>query len=344
MRGYVTISTKDRIGADALALHGGRLATAMALYPAAPRPWIDLSTGVNPKPYPAPRASRTARMRLPEPQDLAALEAAAARAFGLAPERVCATPGLEIAIQHLPGLLGRPAVTIASPTYASHAAAWRRSGADVALDGARCLEDAAHSVVLVNPNNPDGRTLSAAEVLGLARRLGQRDEWLVVDEAFVETAPELSVAAQAGGRLVVLRSFGKFYGLAGLRLGFVLAEPEVIAALRARLGDWPISVDALAAGLSAYRDTAWAEATRRRLDRDAQRLDSLLFRTGYHLVGGTSLFRLAQAPDAPARFERLAKAGILVRPFQYQPTWLRFGLPPAGAWARVEAALENSAP
>lgn len=344
MRGYVTIITRDVSAMNTLTRHGGRLATAMALYPGAPRPWIDLSTGVNPKSYPAPRASRIARTRLPEPQDLAALEAAAAQAFGVAQERVCATPGLEIAIQHLPGLLGAAAVTIAEPTYASHACAWRRAGASVTSSALKALDKATHSVVLVNPNNPDGQSLAAPQVLDLARRLDEHDSWLVVDEAFVETVPELSVAAHAGGRLVVLRSFGKFYGLAGLRLGFVVAEPAVIIALRERLGDWPISVDAMAAGAAAYRDRKWAEETRLRLNRDAQRMDSLLFRTGFHLVGGTSLFRLAQAPDAPARFERLAQAGILVRPFDYQPTWLRFGMPPAGAWARVEAALENSAP
>ncbi len=315
----------------------------MAQYPSAVRPWIDLSTGLNPRPYPAPRASRAARARLPDPHDLRALEAAAALAFGVASERVCATPGLEVAIQLLPALLGAPAVSLAAPLYASHATAWARSGASVVQAAQVDLAHAAHSVVLANPNNPDGRAMAASQVLALAEQLARHDGWLILDEAFVETAPELSVAAHAGGRLVVLRSFGKFYGLAGLRLGFVVADPDVIAALRARLGEWPISVDAIAAGLSAYRDRAWAEETRRRLDHDAQRLDGLLFQSGFHLVGGTSLFRLAQAPDAPSRFDRLARAGVLVRPFTYQTSWLRFGLPPANAWARVQAALENSA-
>jgi cobalamin biosynthetic protein CobC len=316
----------------------------MAQYPSAVRPWIDLSTGLNPKPYPAPRASRAARARLPDPHELQALEAGAARAFGVAPARVCATPGLELAIQLLPGLLGAPAVSLAAPLYGSHAKAWAQSGAAVIQAADADLARAAHSVVLANPNNPDGRAMAASQVLALAEQLGRHEGWLIVDEAFVETAPELSVAAHAGGRLVVLRSFGKFYGLAGLRLGFVVADPDVIAALRDRLGEWPISVDAIAAGQSAYRDHAWAEETRRRLSQDAQRLDSLLFQSGYHLVGGTSLFRLAQTPDAPSRFDRLARAGILVRPFAYQTSWLRVGIPPANAWARVQAALENSAP
>jgi cobalamin biosynthetic protein CobC len=345
VRGPV-LTRNDQL-ADGFALfaqHGGRLDLAMAHYPSAVRPWIDLSTGLNPKPYPAPRASRAARARLPDPQDLRALEATAALAFGVAPDRVCATPGLEVAIQLLPGLLGAPAVSLASPIYASHAVAWARSGAAVVQAAEADLARAVHSVVLANPNNPDGRVMAASQVLALAEQLAQQDGWLIVDEAFVETAPELSVAAYAGGRLVVLRSFGKFYGLAGLRLGFVVAEPAVIAALRERLGEWPVSADAIAAGQSAYRDRAWAEETRRRLDQDAQRLDSLLFQSGYHLVGGTSLFRLVQAPDAPCRFERLARAGVLVRPFAYQTSWMRFGLPPANAWARVQAALENSAP
>ena len=150
----------------------------------------------------------------------------------------------------------------------------------------------------------------------------------------------------AGGwraeRLIVLRSFGKFFGLPGLRLGFVAARPDLIARLRLRQGEWPVSADAIAAGLAAYADTGWAETARDRLARAARRLDDLLSRAGLDVVGGTSLFRLADAADAQDHFTALGSAGVLTRPFAYNPRWLRFGLPADAHWPRLEAALMES--
>lgn len=318
---------------ESFSRHGGRLAAARAAFPAALQPWIDLSTGINPRPYPAPAASRAARARLPDPEALRALEAAAALAFGAAAERVTAVPGSETAIRLLPDLLDVRRVAIAADTYGGHAEAWRAVGAEI-LD----RPQDADAWVVVNPNNPDGRTTDAGELLASAAA-----RWTIVDEAFVETTPQLSVTARAGGRLIVLRSFGKFFGLAGLRLGFVVADDSVTARLRACLGDWPLSADAIAAGLAAYPDTAWAERARKRLARDAARLDRLLVRAGLKPVGGTSLFRLARADDARGVFLRLARAGILCRPFE-DPHLLRFGLPGRPAdWTRLAAALSGDA-
>jgi len=319
---------------EAFRRHGGRLAAAAAAFPAAPQPWIDLSTGINPRPYPAPAASRMARARLPDPEALRALEAAAAAFFGAPAGRVTAVPGSEAAIRLLPDLLGARRVAIAPDTYGGHAEAWRAAGAEVVR-----RPEAAEAWVVANPNNPDGRTTDTGELLASAAL-----RWTIVDEAFVETAPQLSAAAYAGGRLVVLRSFGKFFGLAGLRLGFVVADEDVTARLRARLGDWPISADAIAAGLAAYADTAWADRTGQRLAHGAARLDGLLTRAGLAVVGGTPLFRLARAPDAGAVFLRLARAGVLCRPFE-DPQLLRFGLPGRPAeWARIAAALSGDLP
>jgi cobalamin biosynthetic protein CobC len=319
---------------DAFSRHGGRLAAAAAAFPAAPQPWVDLSTGINPRPYPAPAASRSARARLPDPESLRALEAAAAAAFGAPAERVTAVPGSETAIRLLPDLLGVRRVAIAPDTYGGHAEAWRAAGAEVVEE-----RDDAQARVVVNPNNPDGRTTSADDLLASAT-----SRWTIVDEAFVETTPKLSVAAQAGGRLIVLRSFGKFFGLAGLRLGFVVADASITARLRAKLGDWPLSADAIAAGQAAYADAAWTDRTRRRLTRDAARLDGLLTGAGLEPLGGTSLFRLARAPNARSMFLRLARAGILCRPFE-APDLLRFGLPGRPAeWARLAEALSGDLP
>src|SRR5690606_12688706 len=195
---------------------------------------------------------------------------------------------------------------------------------------------------IVNPNNPDGRAWSREALIALAA-----EGWLILDESFVEAAPGLSVADLAGSagfeRLIVLRSFGKFYGLPGVRLGFVVGAAEVVAKVRAAFGDWPVCADAIALGTAAYADAAWRETTLARLTQDAARLDGLLVRAGFAVVGGAPLFRLAEVEDAEARFVRLAERGVLVRPFAEAPRRLRFGLPPAGQWDRLAAALEACA-
>ena len=326
--------------------HGGRLAAARRAFPDAPTPWLDLSTGINPRPWKGARATAVSLTRLPDPDEIKALEAAAAAAFGVSPDRVAAVPGAEAALRALPRLLGARSVAIAAPTYGGHAEAWRLAGAKVQCVAPGDLAAvASEAIVVVNPNNPDGAQVRNPDV---------GDRWLIVDEAFVETAPDLSLApsffpsllAGQGARdsrhTLVLRSFGKFYGLPGVRLGFVIAEPGLAARIGAQFGDWPVSAEAIAAGLAAYPDEAWRERTRLRLARDAARLDGLLRANGFEVLGGTSLFRLAAAPDAGRRFEALARRGVLTRPFPDQPTWLRFGLPKPKDWPRLKAALEGS--
>jgi cobalamin biosynthetic protein CobC len=309
----------------------------MRAWPDAPTPWIDLSTGINPTPYSAPRASRAARSRLPFLEEIWELEAAAAAAFGVEdPARVLATPGAEIGLRLLPQVLKAETAMIAGPTYASHAQAWFQAGT-------RLVAMEAAVVVVVDPNNPDGRVHDRAALLGQADRLASRDGWLVVDESFADVRQETSIAATGHPRIVTIRSFGKFYGLAGLRLGFVVGAPALVDRLRARLGDWPVSADAIAAGVVAYADDAWRTQTRTRLTGQAARLDRALERGGFRIVGGTSLFRLAQARDVDRRFVGLCARGILTRPFTEAPTWLRFGLPHPSLHRRVEDALSSLA-
>lgn len=324
--------------------HGGRLAAARALFPAAPG-WIDLSTGVNPIAWAGRRAPPIDLRRLPDPADTRALEKIAAAAFGCAPENIAAVPGVETALRLLPHLTGARHVTIAAPTYGSHAEAWNAAGAEVVnASRADLLPHAGQAIVLVNPNNPDGAFIPARELVVLAEETTRASGWLVVDESFAEVAPEVSVAAHAGGRLIVLRSFGKFYGLPGVRLGFVLADPEILARLRALLGDWPVGADAIAMGRAAYADKSWQRRTLSGLNASAIRLDRHLRRAGFRIIGGTALFRLTSSPDADARFQILAQSGILVRAFDFEPTWLRFGLPPSSGWKRLSTALERCVP
>jgi cobalamin biosynthetic protein CobC len=338
------------MSAAGFAHHGGRLGTARALYSQAPQPWIDLSTGINPESYPAPRARGITLNRLPDTAELGRLEAVAAAAFGVAdPQRVVATGGTEPALRLLPYVLRQRAAVVAGPTYGSHADGWERAGVpsrmvpDSQLEGSIADQTA---VVVVNPNNPDGRVVSRDRLRQLHDAVAARGGVLVLDEAFAEVTPEASVAGIAGSRqaerLVVLRSFGKFYGLAGLRLGFVVGAAQITARVRGVIGDWPVSVDALAAGLAAYADREWAQRMREQLAGSARRLDGLLARHGFEVVGGTSLYRLVRAQDAPVRFERLAAAGILTRPFQHDASLLRFGLPgPPDEWHRLSDALAS---
>jgi cobalamin biosynthetic protein CobC len=334
------------IAAGRFAHHGGRLCVARSLFPDVPQPWIDLSTGINPHSYPAPRASPRERNRLPEPTELARLEAVAAATFNVTdPARVVATGGTESALRLLPYVLKLTSAVIASPTYGSHADAWQRAGAEVrTVTDSELLANVAinSAMTVVNPNNPNGRLLTREQLLSLNRDDGA----LIVDEAFGDLEPQHCVSDIAGSdaapRMIVLRSFGKFYGLAGVRLGFVIASPAIAIRLRQLLGDWPVSVDALRAGLAAYADIDWAQRMRSRLSKAAQRLDTLLVGGGLEIVGGTSLYRLARATNARARFTQLISHGVLVRPFDYDATLLRFGLPGSREdWRRLAKALKE---
>jgi len=322
--------------------HGGGLMKAAAAYPDAPPPWLDLSTGINPEPWRGPRAADADLNRLPDPGALVALETAAASAFGAAPERTAATAGAEAAIRLLPLLLGVQSVEIVGPTYGAHAEAWRAAGVAtrlITLD--RTAASQADVLVIVNPNNPDGRLTRRADLIAIARARSAEGRWLVVDESFIECAPGDSVSDVAEPGLIVLRSFGKFYGLAGVRLGFMLAATDVISRLRALLGDWPVGADALAMGRGAYADTAWRARTVAGLADRADRLDQLLERAGFEVVGGTSLFRMTRTPHAGRWFPYLCRAGILTRPFDHTPDALRFGVPTERDLPRLVRALET---
>lgn len=322
--------------------HGGRLAAARRLFVGAPEPFLDLSTGINPHPYPLPDLPVAAFTRLPEPEEVAALEAAAARAYGVAdPAMVVAAPGTQALIQILPRVVTQPAVAVLGPTYAEHARAWQAAGARIVPAASLTDLAAVPAAVLCNPNNPDGRRWPAADLLAAAPR-----GLLVVDEAFAdleEDAAAISIAPYLPREgVVVLRSFGKTYGLAGLRLGFALAAPALATVLRAALGPWAVSGPAIATGRAALADAAWPAAMRVRLRTEAAALDACLSEAGLALLGGTALFRLAASTRAPALFDRLGRAGILVRRFAAQPTWLRFGLPATpDAWNRLCAALRD---
>jgi cobalamin biosynthetic protein CobC len=325
--------------------HGGDLAQAQALFPDAPEPWIDLSTGINPISYPLPPLPLSLWQRLPGREDEAKLLAVARRTYRVSEKAgIVAAPGTQILIELLPDLVEAGPVAVLGPTYAEHEAAWRKAGADLRQIGDLAELSDARVLVLVNPNNPDGRVVGADRLAELAQTLAARDGLLVIDEAFADFTPELSLVPSLPPNALVLRSFGKTYGLAGLRVGFAIGSPDLTARLRAALGPWAVAGPALAIAAKALADESWLAGAARDCRLAAARLDMLLAPHG-RIVGGTSLFRLLETQDAAGLFAHLGRHGLYVRRFQHDAGWLRFGLPgDAPAWARLEVALAGFAP
>jgi cobalamin biosynthetic protein CobC len=319
--------------------HGGNLRDAQRRYGGAD--WIDLSAGLNPVGYPAPPLPPDAWHRLPEP-DPALVDAACAwyGARALLP-----VAGTQAAIQALPRLRPPSRVTVAAPSYAEHAHHWAQHGHALRQIGYPMLDAAVGSsdvIVVCNPNNPTGELIPPALLLRWATELGARGGWLVVDEAFGDTARELSVAAYAGQPgLVVLRSVGKFFGLAGLRLGFVAAEAPLLAALADMLGPWTVSGPAQHVALAALRDTPWQQAAQVRLARDGMRLRGLLAAYGIQ-ASGTPLFHWWPEPRPEDFHEHMARHAIWVRLFRQAARGIRLGLPVREHdWNRIEHALQE---
>ena len=325
--------------------HGGSLGRARLLFPHAPEPWVDLSTGINPHSYPLFDLPATAFTRLPEPDRVAELARIAADAYG-APgaAHVVAAPGTQILLPRVMALVGPGTAKIFGPTYAEHARAAAMAGHAVEeVEDFNALADCDLAVV-VNPNNPDGRVVERAALLELAKKLARGGGLLVVDEAFMDVGPvgqSLADDVENPG-LVVLKSFGKFFGLGGVRLGFALTEQRLVARLEGELGPWAVSGPALEIGIRALADVDWQRQMRNRLAEELVRLDALFGRFGIAVSGGTYLYRFLELTDSHGVFERLGRRGVLLRNFAWSRTALRCGLPAdEAAWQRLERGLAS---
>ena len=319
--------------------HGGRVRRASTHYGIPLERWLDLSTGINPRPWMGEPPPLTHWRRLPEDED--GLAEAAQEYYG-APG-VLPTAGSQAAILNLPRLRAPCRVGVLNPGYAEHAARWREAGhAVTAVTPSECAgaAPALDVLVLINPNNPTGHRFTRAQLLSWHGRLAARGGWLIVDETFADADPRDSVAAETYREgLVVLKSLGKFFGLAGARVGFTLAAQPLRAALTERLGPWTISGPSRAIAIGALRDEPWQSETRRRLRADAARLTTLLRDFGLAPAGGCELFQWVMTAKARGVHERLARSGILCRLFE-NPASLRFGLPGTEQeWHRLEPAL-----
>lgn len=326
--------------------HGGDLGWLTARYPTAPRPLIDLSTGINPWPYPIGEIPDHAWTRLPQAADVAAAREALRR-YLAQPDAssIALAPGSEAIIQRLPELFAPTKVVVVSPTYGSHAPAWRAAGHTVEeLDGHEAAESDAAIIVVANPNNPTGTVVQPEGLRELAPELRARGGCLIIDEAYADIMPEISFSSEAPQNgAIVLRSLGKAFGLAGLRAGALVGPPEIAARLEAHFGAWPVSGLALVAMARAYPDATWMSEKRIELDHAARALDDTLREAGLEVVGGTVLYRLVESPVAPHVHDTLARHGIAVRLFDDNPRWLRFGIPADDdAHGRLAVALKEA--
>ena len=310
-------------------LHGGVLDRMRAEFPAAPEPWLDLSTGINPVPYKIDPMVLNSLGQLPTSQASISCINAMAQAIGAPPTTLLLAPGSELLIRMLPRVISPRRVVVLSPSYGDHAEVWRHAGHQVIAEADPLgAVDAADAVVICNPNNPDGQVFKP-EILERAReQLASRGGWLIIDEAYADLSPNISMADNGGkDGLIILRSFGKFYGLAGLRLGAIIAPLAVRKALSQQLGVWPVGTLALTVGANAYADYEWQEITRRRLSQSVESLDAVLFAAGLDVVGGTDLFRYVACEHAHAIWAQLAQDAIYVRRFNHSERHLRIGIP-----------------
>ncbi|CAI8814293.1 threonine-phosphate decarboxylase CobD [Pseudomonas sp. P5_152] len=319
--------------------HGGRLRKAALHYGIAEADWLDLSSGLAPWPWDIPPIPARAWARLPETED--GLEQAARQYYGAT--QLLPVAGSQMAIQLLPRLRRAGKVGVLSPCYAEHAEAWRRNGyivREVLEQEVEFFIDNLDVLVVVNPNNPTGLSLTPERLLDWHARLAQRGGWLVVDEAFMDNTPHLSLASfahQVG--LIVLRSFGKFFGLAGVRLGFVLAERRLLNLLAEQVGPWAVAGPTRVLGQACLLDSEGHRRQRQRSEEASERLVELLERHGFKPQGGCALFQWLSTERAEHLYEFMARQGILLRLFSHNSS-LRFGLPADETdWLRLERAF-----
>ena len=309
--------------------HGGAIDKIAKMFTEAPTPWVDLSTGINPWPYPVEPGSLTSLEKLPTNADYERCRNALSTSLNAPEDNIVLAPGSELLISLLPSIISPSNLAILSPTYGDHVQRWRSAGAEVTQAEAPLeLADGIDAVVVCNPNNPDGRGFSIDDLETARKKLAARGGFLIVDEAFADLTPEQSMAAHGGKPgLIILRSFGKFYGLPGLRLGAIIAPKNLCEGLSARLGAWPVSGMALEIGARAFKDEDWQAQTQAKLAAAAHQLDEILKGGGLNTQGGSNLFRFVETPDAADLWQKLAKAGIYVRRFSWSNSFLRFGLP-----------------
>ena len=324
--------------------HGGDLSGFYYLNSNYGGPVLDLSTGINPVAYPISAIQFERWAKLPQKSHETALIAAAAAYLGVNPKYVRPAPGSQILISQLPYILRKTRVQVLSPTYGEHLPSWQQAGHDVLTTGfdEPLLEDV-QVCIITNPNNPNGQVTRRETIVAYANALAARGGFLIIDEAFADVMPSASVTDLVDQYpILILRSFGKFFGLAGARLGFLVADEPFISSMQQKLGPWAVSGPALDVATQAYLDDAWIDQTRSDLSSSMHRLCGLMKHAGFEHLGGTPLFALFQHQDMVRLNQKLLMGGVYARSFEAFPTWLRMGLPATeSGWLQLESILET---
>ena len=326
-----------------MTIHGGNLDEARRKYGGKREDWFDLSTGINPHSYPLPRIKQALWSSLPDTSGIEALKTAAINAYRS--ELPCLPlTGVQAAIQIYPRVLASLAyernARVFYPSYVEHEDQLNRAGWNIERVNDFTELAGGELAVVVNPNNPDGKHVLPEYLLTLSEKVG----FLVVDESFCDMTPDLSICPHLSSHnenVLVLRSFGKFYGLAGLRLGFVIGGEKLLNHVAAVAGSWSVSGPALAVGCEALNDGEWAKSMAARLKKEAASLDMIAVSAGWRSVGGTSLFRLFDVKNSKWWQKHLAQHQIWSRTFAFDKRWIRLGIPPEKCWKRLENALQN---
>lgn len=328
-------------------LHGGQLKEAKIQFPHVVQRWIDLSTGINPYAYPFSPIAIDRSTQLPSIEDEHRLRGVAAFRYGVRDQHLIAiAPGTQILISLLPYILKAKQVCIFCPTYMEHIKTWQQAGMPVhrvtTLDDFMSFSTQEQTIgILCNPNNPDGRLLNVQQMQAIIHQWGSFRNHVVVDEAFMDFEGQTIASLLPHPALTILRSFGKTYGLAGVRIGFFLSNATYVEKVRQMLGPWAISGHALHIGLQALKNREWVLQVKGQLSKQVKQFDQLFIQHGCKIVGGTHLFRLVEMQEAHDLWQYLANNGIWVRKFDYNSQWLRFGLPPEQEWDRVEKTIND---
>ncbi len=305
--------------------HGGDIDRAISIYGGKQKDWIDLSTGINPEIYPIPKFSESDWRNLPTLTEIKKLKSIIKFEYNTF-SHVSLTPGSQIAINLLPGLLKKREVTILEPTYGDYLESF--VNAQFKVRSCKTFKELfnAKIAVIVNPNNPDGRSYYINDLLLLSKKV----DMLIIDESFIETPGKISLISQINestNNIIVIKSFGKIFGLAGLRLGFVFSGKNLISRFNKVLSSWPVSNLSIIIASRAIKDKKWIKDTLIKLKKRAKALDDIIESVNFRVIGGTNLFRLYYTPDAILAQSFLAKKLIWSRIFFYSKKWLRLGIP-----------------
>ncbi|UYH50737.1 aminotransferase class I/II-fold pyridoxal phosphate-dependent enzyme [Candidatus Kirkpatrickella diaphorinae] len=327
---------------SAFGAHGGSVLAFQRAFPEAPLPWYDLSTGVNPFHYPTGDLPEDALRALPEAETLARLRQAAAKAYECDASLIVAAPGTQAIIGLLPYLLRPPRVYVETPTYTGHEESWRGAGiaCTARADLMTSTIDPGCTSILCRPNNPDGRRSTLRELQEYAALIAQSRGTLIIDASFADFETTSYAALLENPAVIMLRSFGKTYGLAGLRLGFAMGRHPMMTRLATAFGPWPVHGLALHTGINALEDAAWRLKMADKLTVHAEKLRAMMAHAGFSFVGGTPLFSLFSHPRAGHFWRSFAAKGVATRRFHDKPEWLRLGTPGnAAMFDRLETAI-----